>query len=274
MESKKRGEALAMAGFFYIEKYNDLWVVRCKEDKETTIFGTFGMLYLPELRKALQIDAGFIRNEDKILEVRNEFRKEFHLGLEDFVAVLCTHFHADHFGNPETLPNATYFGARDGIELLSKRPDDVLYKNFSYRRRGQEITMNREVEELKEIIERCYREKEDWIQPLERCPYAREGIVADLVNGSGGIRWIRTDGHAAGHCSYLVNLPLTGTIHEDYLPRYQHLFLGDCLAEDHSDDAAAENQGRKWLRSLGLKKLRSKRTIHTGHLDVRTKRFK
>ena len=89
---------------FDVLEYGDLWKVTCKEDRVSTVCGAFYILYLRNIHRSLLIDAGFVRHEKEIKEVFKGFGEEFGVGLEGVIAVLCTHLHADHVGNPDSSP--------------------------------------------------------------------------------------------------------------------------------------------------------------------------
>lgn len=251
---------------FDVEKYGDLWKVICKGDKISTICGTFHILYLRNIHRSLLIDAGFVRHQEEIEQVFKRFQEEFGIGLEGVIAVLCTHLHADHFGNPEIFPKATYYAHEEAIHLLNENPEEVLYKNFHYQNAHLSITMRDEVADLVAIIDRVRKQRADWIQPLDRCPYTDKGLLIDLVKHYPGLRWGKTPGHAAGHCSFILHLPYgcnpSGSTDSSY---YRHIFLGDCLSQDQSLDAQPLNPGRRWIRMLGLNRLKRSYSIHPSH---------
>lgn len=259
-------ERLKIDELFVVEKYGDLWKVICKEDKISTICASFYILYLRNIHKSLLIDAGFIRHEKEIKRVFRRFQEELGVGLEGVIAVLCTHLHADHLGNPEIFPKATYYAHVNAVHALYEKPEEVLYKNFHYQNAHFSITISDEVAGLIKIIERLRKQREDWIQPLSKCPYAEKGLLIDLVRHYPGLRWGKTAGHAAGHCSFILHLPYRPDVsHGSDLSHYRHIFLGDCLAQDQSLDAQHMNPGRRWMRVLGLNQLKKSYSIHPSH---------
>jgi glyoxylase-like metal-dependent hydrolase (beta-lactamase superfamily II) len=259
-------ERLVINGLFDVEKYGDLWKVICREDRISTICGAFSILYLRNIHRSLLIDAGFIRHEKEMRQVFERFGQEFGVGLEGVIAVLCTHLHADHLGNPEIFPKATYYAHKEAIDLLHENPTVALYKHFQYQNTHSLLTMSNEVEDLAKIIKGLGKQRESWIQPLEKCPYAERGLLVHFISGYPGLRWGETPGHAAGHCSFVLHLPYGRNVsNRGNLSHYRHIFLGDCLTEDQSPDAQGINPGRRWVKLLGLKRLKKTYSVHPSH---------
>jgi len=262
-------DRLEINRLFYAEKYGDLWKVICREDRISTICGAFYVLYLRNIHRVLLIDAGFVRHDREIREVFKAFRDDLGVGLEGVIAVLCTHLHADHLGNPELFPRATYYAHQEAIDQLQKRPEEVLYKDFQYQNGDHTLTMRDEVLDLTKIVERNGKKRDGWMQPLGQCPYAGEGRLIDLVTHHQGIMWGKTPGHAAGHCAFVLHLPeRKNPAGGSHLSRWRHIILGDCLSQDQSPDARRINPGRRWIRSLGLKQLRKGYLVHPSHSRV------
>lgn len=259
-------ERVEINRLFDVLKYGDLWKVICKEDRVSTVCGAFYILYLRNIQKALLIDAGFIRHEREIREVFKGFEEEFGVGLEGVIAVLCTHLHADHLGNPEMFPRATYYAHKEAVRLLYENPEEALYKSFRYQNADLSITITDEVTVLVEIIEGFRKRRENWIQTLSQCPYADKGLLIDLFKHSLGLRWGKTPGHAAGHCSFVLHLPQPSDAPDRHNPAYyRHFFLGDCLAQEQSPGAGGINLGRRWIRSLGITQLKRYYSVHPSH---------
>jgi glyoxylase-like metal-dependent hydrolase (beta-lactamase superfamily II) len=259
-------ERLVINALFDVQKYGDLWKVICREDRISTICGAFYILYLRNIHRSLLIDAGFIRHEKEMRQVFERFQQELGVGLEGVIAVLCTHVHADHFGNPEIFPKATYYAHKEAIDHLHENATVVLYKDFKYQNAHSLLTMSNEVEHLAKIIKRLGKQRESWMQPLEKCPYADRGLLMHLINRYPGLRWGETPGHAAGHCSFVLHLPYGCNVSNPAgVSYYRHVFLGDCLAEDQSPDAQQINPGRRWARLLGLNRLKKTYSVHPSH---------
>jgi glyoxylase-like metal-dependent hydrolase (beta-lactamase superfamily II) len=259
-------ERVKINDLFDVTKYGDLWEVTCREDRVSTVCGAFYILYLRNMHRSLLIDAGFVRHEKDIRQVFDRFGEELGVGLDGVIAVLCTHLHADHVGNPEMFPRATYYADRDALDLLNRSPEEALHKNFQYQNANLSFTMGDEVADLVRIIDGMRRRRPDWIQPLSKCPYADRGLLVDLFKHALGLRWGKTPGHAAGHCSFVLHLPYCNDVPDrSDLARYRHIFLGDCLAQDPSPGVDGINLGRRWIRSLGLRQLKRYYSIHPSH---------
>jgi len=260
------GQRVEINRLFEVVRYGDLWEVLCKEDRVSTLCGAFYILYLRNIHRILLIDAGFIRHATEITEVFGGFEEQFGVGLEGVIAVLCTHLHADHLGNPEWFPRATYYAHEEAVRLLRENPGKALYKDFHYDNGEVSITIGDEVEALTRIIEDMEKAGRNWIQTLPQCPYADRGLLIDLVRHYPGLRWGKTAGHAAGHCSFILHLPQpSDSSDRKNPPYYRHFFLGDCLSQDQSPGADGKNLGRRWIRSFGLNQLRRSYSIHPSH---------
>ncbi len=152
------------------------------------------------------------------------------LGLtpRDIHYVICTHFDADHAGNHDVFPDATFVVQRSHYEIAHQR-----------------------------ILERLNQASSSW-DVL--------GLHYRLVDGDlellPGIELLETSGHVPGHQSVLVRLPQTGPVllAIDAIPMSKYLDIvliptlseSACLSNFHETAATSQTALPRKVISLAL----------------------